>query len=71
MIEPSGIRVYIRHVREEMLCVRGMREWARLHNFDFHEFVRSGITVEELEATGDDFARRLCERARRESELKS
>ncbi len=68
MSEPelSGITVTMRHVREEALCSRGMREWMKLHGFDWHDFVRNGLPVEQAEATGDEFARRVCARARKE-----
>lgn len=59
--------VTVRHVREERLCTRGMREWLGLHGFDVSDFVRNGLPAETLEATGDEFALRVCARARREA----
>ena len=64
----SEIVVTVRHVREEMLCTRGMRAWLEHHGFDVASFVRDGLPVETLEATGDEFALRVCARARREIE---
>lgn len=62
----NGIRVYIRHVREEMLCTRGLRAWLLHHEFSVADFVRDGMPVERAEATGDAFALRVCARARAE-----
>lgn len=62
------IVVTVRHVREELLCTRGMREWLTVHNFSIVEFVRQGLPVEKLEATGDAFALKVCARARAEAE---
>lgn len=63
----TGIVVTVRHVREEMLCTRGMRDWLTHHGFSVSDFVWHGLPVETLEATGDAFALRVCERARKEA----
>lgn len=60
--------VHVRHIREEMLCTRGMRVWLVHHGFDVSSFVRDGLPAETLEATGDEFAMRVSARARREQE---
>ncbi len=64
----SQVIVTVRHVREEMLCTRGMRAWLEHHGFSVREFVMHGLPVETLESTGDAFALRVCERARKEAE---
>ncbi len=64
----SGIIVRVRHVRAAMLCTRGMRDWLTLHGFDVGDFVRDGLPIEKLEATGDEFAMRVCAVARKEAE---
>lgn len=56
----------VKHVREEKLCTRGMREWLLHHNFDVTEFVVHGLPAEQLEATGDAFGIRVAARARKE-----
>lgn len=63
----SGIIVHVRHVRAAMLCTRGMREWLTHHGFEISDFVRDGLPVETLEATGDEFALRACAVARKEA----
>lgn len=57
----------VRAVREgtpNALCAPGMRAWFKQHEFDFAAFVRGGIAIETLEATGDHFALLVCAKAR-------
>jgi hypothetical protein len=58
--------VVMRHIREEGLCARGARAWMSHYGFDFRDFLKNGLRAEELEATGDAFALRVCARARKE-----
>ena len=60
----TEVRCTVADVRACGLCVRGMREWAAQHGFDFNDFVRNGLPVDALEATGDHFALRACAAAR-------
>lgn len=64
----GGIRVHVRHVRGALLCTRGMRQWLQSNGFDITEFVKHGVPVEKLEATGDAFALKVCAIARKEAE---
>jgi hypothetical protein len=59
-----GIIVTVRHVREEMLCTRGMRAWLTHHGLSVSDFISNGLPVEQLEAIDDYFARRVAARAR-------
>jgi hypothetical protein len=57
------------HVRAAGLCAPGARVWARwavLHGIDWKRFVREGLPVDQLEATGDHFAIAVATIARRE-----
>lgn len=58
------IMVRVEHIRQERLCMRGAREWLAHHGIDLRELVETGIPVERVEATGDDFALRVSARAR-------
>ena len=64
----DSVIVQVRHVREEMLCTRGMREWLARHGFDLTDFIKNGLPAEKLEATGDAFALRVAARARQEQQ---
>jgi len=52
----NEIRVTVEHVRAARLCSAGMRVWLDHHGIDFGTFLRDGVPVEQLEATGDAFA---------------
>jgi hypothetical protein len=62
----DGVIVTMRHIRQAGWCAAGARVWALHHDLDILEFVRHGIPVEELEATGDHFALTVCAIARAE-----
>lgn len=68
MTEPEAppILAHMRHIREAGLCSSGMRAWFALHGFDVLDFIRHGIPVERLEATGDHFALKVAALARAE-----
>jgi hypothetical protein len=65
----QDVLVTVEHMREANLCVRGMKQWCRLHQIDFAEVVRrGGIPASELEKTGDVLALRLVQIARDDQE---
>lgn len=51
--------VTIADVRAVMFCASGARRWFESYGFDFRKFLKDGMTVEELEATGDALAYRV------------
>lgn len=58
-----------RHHLDEMqprYCANGARRWCARIGIDWATFVREGIAVEALEATGDAMALRLAEHVRRQ-----
>jgi hypothetical protein len=63
----APILAHMRHIREAGLCSSGMRGWFTLHELDVLDFIRYGIPVERLEATGDHFALRVAALARAEA----
>ena len=67
MAAAPPILAYMRHIREANLCSSGMRAWFTLHGFDVLDFIRHGIAVERLEATGDLFALKVAAIARAEA----
>jgi hypothetical protein len=46
----------IKHIRQAGYCASGTRVWFERHNINYVEFLKNGIDVEILEATGDHFA---------------
>ena len=63
----KNLRVFPRHLQQIGLClVPGARDWVARHGFSWREFVRFGLPAEELLTTGDAFAIRAVEQAKKE-----
>lgn len=58
------IRVKMNHIRAAKMCSRGARQWFERHGLDWSTFLREGLPVEEIEATGDAMALRVARVAR-------
>lgn len=43
-------------------CPWGLRHWWRMHDLDFADFLKNGISAADMLATGDEQARRAVER---------
>lgn len=43
-------------------CPAGLKTWFRLHGLDFRAFLREGIALDVLTATGDQLAQQAVER---------
>lgn len=67
MSEVTSPRVHIRHVRAARLCTKGGREWFARYNLSWSDFLKNGIDIETLEATGDPLAARAIAKAREEA----
>lgn len=50
------IMVTMADVRELKYCSAGARSFCKTYGFDFREFVRKGLSADEVLATGDQFA---------------
>lgn len=50
-------------------CAWGLRYWFRLHGMDFADFLKNGISVERMLATGDRLAVEAVERKRASLEV--
>lgn len=64
MNEPVPVMVRMEHVRAARQCSRGARAFFTRHGLDWERFLRNGVPVELLEATGDAMAIKVCEVAR-------
>jgi hypothetical protein len=61
------IVVRMHHLRTAGFCSGGARAWFRAHDLSWSDFLTNGLPVETLEATGDAFAKRACDIARKEA----
>lgn len=62
------IVVTMRHIRKAKMCSRGARAWFERHGFDWQDFLKNGIDVEKVEATGDVMGIQCAKIARNEAE---
>jgi hypothetical protein len=60
----TDIVVKMEHVRAAKMCSRGARAFFERHNLDWNTFIREGLPVEQIEATGDAMALQVAEVAR-------
>lgn len=58
------LMVRMEHVRAAMQCSRGARRFFLRHGLDWSRFLREGLPVETIEATGDAMALKVREVAR-------
>jgi hypothetical protein len=59
----------MRHHLDEMeprYCAAGVRRWAARMGLDWQAFLRDGIEIEQVEATGDAMALKLAEHVRKQ-----
>lgn len=58
------VMVTMQHVRGAKMCSRGARAFFERHGLDWERFLREGLPVEQVEATGDAMAFAVAEVAR-------
>lgn len=58
------VTVTMSDVRKCCMCSRGARVFFDHHNLDWSKFLKEGLPVEEIEATGDVMALKVAEVAR-------
>lgn len=64
----SDVIVRSKHLRAAGFClIPGVRDWCKQHNVDFRRLMKEGIPASELEATGDLFAKKAVEQAKKDS----
>lgn len=56
----SGVRASTRDQRAAGLCVAGTDAWFKRYGLDYRKFCREGYPVEQLRATGDPLAEKVC-----------
>lgn len=53
-----------RDMQSKGFCLGGTRRWFHEYGLDFNDFLKNGIPVDDLLATGDGMAERLVELVR-------
>lgn len=53
--------ITIRDARKLKYCSRGIREFYDRHNLDYSDFIKNGISCNDLLKTGDSMAIKLVE----------
>jgi hypothetical protein len=69
MMDKVPVLVTMKHVRQAHMCARGARAFFARHGLDYNRFLRDGLPVEQIRATGDAMAIKVAEIA--EAEAKS
>lgn len=59
----QDIQVLPRDVAAAGLCMSGAREWGTLYGFSLSEFLKNGLPIEQLRATGCPLCLRACAQA--------
>lgn len=62
----TTVIVKMQHIRAANLCSSGSREWFAKYGFSWQDFLENGISADALIATGDAFALRVVEIAKKE-----
>lgn len=60
----SEVKVVMRDIRAAKMCSQGARAFFERHDLDWGEFLKNGVDVELIEATGDAMAAKVAEVAR-------
>lgn len=58
------MKITMRDVRGAGMCSKGARQFFKRHRLSWPEFLKAGVDVEKVEATGDAMALRVIEVAR-------
>lgn len=62
------IKINLRHLRELNYCSTGIKMFCKTHGLDMHKLLHGGFDEDELLRTGDHFALRAVEHARKRRE---
>lgn len=61
MTTPEEVRVYPRHIRAAGMClIPGAKEFFASHGLDWREFMKNGLPVSQILATGDALAEQVA-----------
>lgn len=60
--------IYVQHLQELKLCVRGAKQWFRLHGLDFTDFLTNGVPCSRIEKLDDALAQKVVKYVREEEQ---
>lgn len=65
MSDPEGIRIYPKHIRAAGMCMLpGAKTWFERYGLDWKDFIRNGVAIEDVIATGDELGMQVVRIAR-------
>ena len=56
-------KIYMHHIREAMLCCKGLRYFAKLHGFNYSDFVKNGISISKVKDMDDVMVQKVIKLA--------
>lgn len=59
--------VTMRHIRQAGLCSRGLRKFAENHQFDFDDFLKNGMPLDQVRLIDDAMVQRVADLAEAEA----
>ena len=62
MTDPE-VQCHVRHIRQAAICMGGARDWFKLRDWDWSDFLSNGRPASDFVATGDPFAQRVVRAA--------
>lgn len=62
------MRLYTRHIRAAGICMKGSRKWFASQGWSWNDFVKNGVAVADVEATGCPIAARAVAEVYREAD---
>ena len=64
MIDPN-VQCHVRDIRAAGICMKGARDWFKARDMDWTSFLSEGLNSGHFVATGDPFALRMVECAKK------
>ena len=56
-------KIYMHHIREAMLCCKGLRYFAKIHGFDYPDFIKNGISISKVKNMDDVMVQKVIKLA--------
>lgn len=56
-------KIYMHHIREAMLCCKGLRYFAKMHGFDYSDFIKNGISISKVKNMDDVMVQKVIKLA--------
>ena len=56
-------KIYMHHIREAMLCCKGLRSFAKMHGFNYSDFIKNGISISKIKNMDDAMVQKVIKLA--------